>query len=162
MYISSASKFNDFNFEGIFYKYIPSKISEGIIEPKSSERIRITDLERTVIDSIKEFEKIGGLEELLQCLNMLTYIDEYKLIKYLELYDLQVLYQKVGYILEHYKESTKISDSFFDLCKNRIGKSTRYLMDNASNLELVYNGRWQLIVPQDHLEITEQGGGELV
>ncbi|MHB8172503.1 MAG: hypothetical protein ACYDG6_13325 [Thermincolia bacterium] len=65
--------------------------------------IRITDIERTMVDSIKNFDKIGGLEELLSCKEMLAFLDNQKLLLYLSLYDLRVLYQRCGYILEHYK-----------------------------------------------------------
>src|SRR5690554_5774601 len=73
VYISSETRFRDFEFEGVRYKYVASKINDGVIEPKNSEGIRVTDLERTVVDSIKDFEKIGGFEELLNCLSAIHY-----------------------------------------------------------------------------------------
>jgi|LSQX01.1.fsa_nt_gb hypothetical protein len=44
--------------------------------------ILMTDIERTVIDSIKDIEKIAGLEEVLNCPDMITYLEDGKLKKY--------------------------------------------------------------------------------
>jgi predicted transcriptional regulator of viral defense system len=143
------------------YKYIASKIEDGIVEPKNSEKIRVTDLERTVIDNIKDFEKIGGLEELLNCLLAIHYLNEEKLLAYLDRYNIQALYQKTGFILEHYMHEMQLSESFINYCKNKKGKSTRYLIKEAKN-EGVYNREWKLVVPEGLFDILEQGGGELV
>ena len=50
------------------------KINVGVVEPRTTQGVRVTDLERTVIDSIKDFEKIGGLEELMNCLSLVHYL----------------------------------------------------------------------------------------
>ena len=54
MHVSSDSKFNDFYFDGLEYKYIQNKYHFGITEIK---HVKVTDMERTVLDSIKDFEK---------------------------------------------------------------------------------------------------------
>ncbi len=64
------------------------------MEAKNTTGVRITDLERTVIDSIRDFNKIGGFEELLNCLESVHYLDETKLKRYLDIYNTQGLYQK--------------------------------------------------------------------
>ncbi len=53
--------------------YIASSFLDGV---ETHGRIRVTDLERTIIDTIKDFTKVGGLEELLACLSLVTYIKE--------------------------------------------------------------------------------------
>jgi hypothetical protein len=60
-------------------------------------------MERTILGNIKDLSKIGGLEELLRCLSMVTVVDEEKLLKYLAFYKSQFVYQKAGYILFYYK-----------------------------------------------------------
>ena len=77
--MQDSSKFNDFEFDGKQYKRIVSKTNEGV---KTIGKVRVTDIERTVVDSIKDFSKIGGLEELLRCLAMVTYVSEEKLKRY--------------------------------------------------------------------------------
>lgn len=161
VYVASNSYFRDFEFNGFIYKHVKSKFQDGVISQKNTMGVHITDIERTVIDSLKDFDKIGGLEELLSCIEMLTFLDSQKLLRYLSLYDLQVLYQKCGYILQHYKESLKLPESFFEICKSKIGKSIRYLSSNIVT-DTVFNKEWKLVVPSDLFDINGQGGDVLV
>ena len=158
IYVSSNIKFNDFDFEGINYRHIASKFSDGVIIPKNTRGIRVTSLERTVIDSIKDFEKIGGLEELLKCISLVNYLDEMQLIAYLDAYNMQFLYQKTGFILEHYKYELRISDEFIRLCKSKIGNSIRYITKSKG----IYNLEWKLVVSDDFWGIEDDGGIPLV
>lgn len=161
VYISSETKFRDFEFEGINYKYVASKLKDGIVEARNTTGVRVTDLERTVIDGIKDFERIGGFEELLNCLEGVHYLDEIKLKAYLGGYDTQVLYQKTGYLLEHYRKDMQLSDEFIQYCKGRIGKSTRYLLQEGAD-DNYYNNEWKLVIPEGLFGIDEQGGDEIV
>lgn len=161
VYVSSDIRFRDFEFAGIKYKRIASKMNKGVIEPRNTEGIRVTDLERTVVDSIKDFEKIGGFEELMNCLSAVHYLDEEKLKVYLDAYDIQAHYQKTGFILEHYMNEMQISSGFLEYCKRKTGKSTRYLL-RESMYDGIYNSEWKLVIPEEIFYITEQGDGDLV
>jgi predicted transcriptional regulator of viral defense system len=158
MYISSCIRFADFEFEGITYKYVASKFDYGVVAPKNTQGIRVTSLERTVVDSIKDYEKIGGIEELLNCISAIPYLDEKQLKVYLDAYNMQFLYQKTGFILEHYKKELHISDQFVDYCKSKILKSTRYLTKDSN----IYYTEWKLVVPNGLFGLTEQGGTPFV
>ena len=92
-----------------------------------SNGVRVTDAERTVLDGINDFEKVIGLEELLGCIELVPMIQEDKLLTYLAAYGKQVLYQKAGYILGHFRDMWNLNDSFFLACEAQIGKSNRYL-----------------------------------
>ena len=161
VYVASETRFGGVEFENVNYKYIASKLKDGVITPKNTEGIRVTDLERTVVDSIKDFEKIGGLEELLNCLSLIHYLNTEKLMAYLDAYNIQALYQKTGFILEHYMSEMQLPQAFINYCKSKTGKSTRYLTKESVNAG-VYNSEWRLVVPDGLFDITEQGGGELV
>lgn len=150
--VSSESAFRSFEYGGFDYLYTSSRLSAGIIE---SYGIRVTDQERTVVDYIGDFDRIGGLEELLRSLEMITFLSEEKLLKYLELYNKAVLYQKTGYLLEHYKDSLKLSDEFFVICLQKKGKSKRYFTETVSKRNMEYNSMWGLVVPKDLLHISE-------
>lgn len=158
IYVSSSNRFTDFEFEGITYRHITSKLEKGIVSPKNTEGIRVTSIERTVVDSIKDFEKIGGLEELLNCIESISYLDEKQLIDCLDAYNMQFLYQKVGFILEYFKDSLQLSTDFIAYCKSKIGTSTRYLTKDTGT----YSSEWKLVVPNILLGMIEQGGEDLV
>jgi predicted transcriptional regulator of viral defense system len=152
MNISSDTVFADFEYEGINYAYIASRLPEGVIEQQG---VRVTDPERTTVDYIGDFDHIGGLEELLRSLEMISFLSEEKLLRYLELSGKAVLYQKVGYVLEHFKDSLKLSDYFFEVCFLRKGKSKRYFTKASNQNHMVYNSRWGLMVPENLLHISE-------
>ncbi len=66
-------------------------------------------MERTVIDSIRDYNKTGGFEELLNCLEGIHYLDEIMLLRYLKVYNIQGLYQRIGYLLQHYQKEMQLS-----------------------------------------------------
>ena len=157
VYVSSETKFNHFEYDHATYKYVASRMKEGVVEVKNTTGVRITDLERTVIDSIRDFNKIGGLEELLNCLEGVHYLDEKKLKRYLDIYNTQGIYQRVGFLLDHYRKEMQLSKEFIEYCKDKIGKSRRYLVSEARD-DNSYNSEWELMIPQGLFEMTGQGG----
>jgi len=123
------------------------KNSEGIEKLPYSGGVAVTNLERTIVDSIKDMDKISGIEEVVQNIESVHRMQEKRLLKYLELYQNQFLYQKMGYLLWQYKEQMGLSDSFFEKCKKQIGKSKRYLTRDQDGG--CYDDTWKLVVPDD-------------
>lgn len=161
IYVSSDFEFKPFEFGGITYRYCASKTTEGVEIYTTNRNVRVTDLERTIIDCIKDLDKTGGLEELLQCIRLIPYLDSDKILNYMKTYNIQFLYQKTGYILEHFKEELKLPESFFEFCLYNIIKSKRYLGDSQDK-NLVYNSKWRMFVPPNLLSCFEQGCNVLV
>jgi len=156
VYVSGKKRFNTFTFEDINYRYFAPRIDIGInFQP---DGVRITDIERTLLDSINDFEKIAGLEELLHCIELIPRIDEEKILNYLEQYNKQILYQKTGYILSHFKDELRISDKFYESCERKITKSIRYLYGGIEYESNTFDNRWQLYVPVHLLSAFSQGG----
>lgn len=160
VYVSSKTRFNHFDYDQITYKYVASRTQEGVVEARNTVGVKVTDLERTVIDSIRDFNKIGGFEELLNCLEGIHYLDEKKLKRYLDIYNIQGLYQRAGFILAHYQKVMQISKAFIDYCKDKIGKSTRYLLSDVE-AESVYEKEWGLMIPEGLFEMIDEGGETL-
>lgn len=155
VYVSSETSFRDFTFDGYTYRYIASRNSEGIEKQLYSGGIAVTNLERTIVDSIKDMDKISGIEEVVQNVESVRRMQEKRLLKYLELYQNQFLYQKMGYLLWQYKEQMGLSDLFFEKCKKQIGKSKRYLTRDQDGGR--YNDTWKLVVPEN-LQNMKNGG----
>ena len=153
--VSSETPFANFDFEGITYSYISSRLSQGVTQ--QVDGIRVTNIERTILDGINDFGKVMGLEELLRCLSLVPSIDEQRLLEYLSVYDKQVLYQKTGYLLEHLKSELRLSDRFFEICAANIGESKRYLLQNKLPIDTQYNEKWRLVAPKNLMAIIEGG-----
>jgi predicted transcriptional regulator of viral defense system len=146
VYVTSNTHFNTFEFEEYTYIPVKAKIDSGVVEINYSGGIRITDLERTVIDCIKDMDKISGMEEVLAMIKMTEHLNQKKMLLYMGEYDCQFLYQKVGYLLWSYREKLGLDYRFFEICKSKIGKSSRYLSKDISNGK--YNAEWNLVVDE--------------
>lgn len=157
VYVGSQTRFHDFEFDGYTYHYVKEQMRDGIISPEFSGGIKVTDKERTIADSIKDLNRIAGLEEVLSCVVSVNSIDETKMLKYLAEYDSAFLYQKTGFIFSEYQTELGISDSFIKICKDRSGNSKRYLTNGIS--EPGYSGEWKLVYPKN-IKRMKNGGIE--
>lgn len=156
VYVTSGTSFRNFEYDGIAYRHIPAALTTGIEDNRDG--VRVTDMERTVIDSIHTFEKIAGLEELLRCLQLVPFLDAGKLLCYLSGYAKGFLYQKAGYILEHYQEELKLPISFFEECRKKRPNSKRYFYNGLQREAHRLNKDWLLFVPPDLMAVTRKGG----
>ena len=145
--------FKTFEFEGLTYIRRQPTIDEGVMTPLMDSKVRVTDLERTIVDCIDRIKYAGGLEELMNNLSAITYVDEDKLHSYLEDYGKAYLYQKAGFLLSMFKKQMRLSAGFFRRCKANIGQSTRYLTDVSENI--LYDTEWRLCVPADLSDRSE-------
>ena len=158
VYVSSETPFKEFEFDGYTYRYVTSKCKAGIENVRYSGGVRITNKERTVLDSIKDMDKISGIEEVLANIEGYTSMDEEKLRDYLQEYHNQFLYQKTGFILQPYRNKFGLSNSFFEMCQYKIGKSKRYLTKEFTNG--TYNKEWKLVVPDEIYGLKNGGVGD--
>lgn len=156
VYVGSQTRFHDFEFDGYTYHYVKEQMRDGIVSPEFSGGIKVTDKERTIVDSIKDLNRIAGLEEVLSCVVSVNSIDETKMLKYLAEYDSAFLYQKTGFIFSEYQTELGISDNFIKICKDRSGNSKRYLTNGIS--EPGYSGEWKLVYPKN---IKRMKNGEI-
>lgn len=137
--VSSLTKFNDFDFDGNEYSLIMVK-SNSFVE--NIRGIRVTSIERTIVDSIKDSGKHSDLEETLNCIAMIPYISIDAVLKYLEEINSKMLYKKVGSILSLFKDKFSIPDSFFETCHN-ISDSVTGHFDKNKNSH-IYNAEWRI------------------
>lgn len=143
--ICSDTRFNEFTFEGITYSHKSSFNFTQVLLVKGG-LIRVTSLERTLIDCIDKIDLAGGIEEIMNALDSVHFLDESKLLAVLKSIDSIYLYQKVGYIFEQYRSHIKLSDNFFDECKKHLTNQVKYFLKNEFN-NLKYNDTWRLIAP---------------
>ena len=60
----------------------------------------------------------------------------------------KLLYKKVGYVLEKFKETLNIQDEFFSECNKRSGNTVGYYNLKAKDI-LIFNAKWRLYVYKD-------------
>ena len=145
MYVASESRFNSFEFDGLSYIYAKSQTDIGIETPIMSYGIRVTSLERTVIDCIDRIDRCGGSEEMLQCFGMIMHISEAKLMEVLASYDKATLYKKAGFILSKFRGRFNLSADFFQICRERANVGSKVLTSYEDCTE--YDREWNLSYP---------------
>ena len=155
VYAASKNRFRSFEHDGLTYNHVLSPFDSGV--ESKPDGVRVTNLERSILDGINDFSKAGGLEELLRSIELIPFLDGNKLLAYLNDYGKVFLYQKAGYILEHYKNGLKLTDDFFVVCQSKVTKSKRYLYQGLQSEPQIFNKDWVLYVPNDLLGITRKG-----
>lgn len=157
VYITTQRRFRTFEYRGVRYTSIIPRIDSGVEDRIGV--VRVTNIERTVIDSINDVEKIGGLEELLKCLSLIPSLREDKLITSLEEYGKGFLYQKAGFILSLFKGEWNLRSEFFQLCRERISTTKKYLVDVRRPLtsDDMLHKEWGLIAPGNPLALVGKG-----
>ena len=145
--VSCNSRITPFFFDDIDYHIFQDKLGkEGVVTPKGNPLVRVTDLERTLLDCFDRIDRAGGIEELLHCMESVLLLDENKLFDYLKLYNKSFLYQKTGFLLEQIKDSARISDEFINTCRV-MGKNHVKWLTNSEESD-TFIKEWQLYVPQ--------------
>ena len=153
VYVTSQSRFRDFEFDSINYRRVVPKIYSHIQQEPNG--VRISSLERAVIESIDMFERIGGLEELLRCLLLIPALEETALLACLEEYANGFLYQKTGLILSALANSLHISNSFFKECKTHLPSGKSYLHEKSNGF--IWHKNWNMYAPADVLQLVNKG-----
>lgn len=145
-YVSSFKRFNSFEYEGVVYKHVAIKTNNGIVSPFYTELIKITDIEKTIIDTIHSLGSVISLEELINSFEMIPKLNQHKVMTYLEEYQIQALYQKTGYLISFFNDTFKFDKTFFDNIKKKIHKGVVYLSEEAKQ-EGIYIKEYQVVVP---------------
>ena len=99
LYFCSITRIQSFENGGVEYNRIkPPKATSGILKTEIYSAVRVTDLERTIVDCIDRLDLAGGIEEILTAVSACAYLNNDKLKKYLDEYGEKYLYQKAGYV----------------------------------------------------------------
>lgn len=157
-YVGSTSRFNPFSFEDIDFKCCTAPIepsdNSGVISQLMNPNVKVTNLERTIIDCCNHIDRAGGAEELMHCLESVVLLDEKKILHYLSLFCKAFLYQKVGFVLEHIKNQAGISDDIIEFCREKGAMNVkRFTNDSESD---VFIKRWNLYVPKYFQSVDNQ------
>ena len=147
VYVSSTNKFQEFEYDGYIYKCVITEDTSGVEKPVMLNGMRISSVERSIIESIKDMDKVSGAEEIIAAIELFPMIYEEKMLERLASYHNQFLYQQTGFIMEHFKECFSISEVFLTQCKEKAGNSKRYLTKDMNCI--VWNKEWKLMVPEN-------------
>ena len=156
--VGSKQTFRAFEFDN--YHYIPhfSALAHGVETPLADTHIRVTNIERTIIDCIDHIDLCGGIEELVNCLRSVQYVREEELQIILQAYHKTALYKKVGFLCEQLQ--LPVSHYFIAGCRKYAKDSVLFLTPDGTSD--TFHATWRLYAPQKLLTINNQNADELV
>ena len=151
-YVATDRRFIDFEYDGVNYHRVERKHDIEVIQQGN---VKVTSIEQAVVDSIRDFEKIAGLEEVVGCLMLVPGLKEDKVLECLKRNGNGFLYQKCGYLFEELREEFGFSDMFFMECKKYCSAAKKYLMKDEQ--ETIYNEKWKLYTPTTLKRLIDKG-----
>lgn len=154
--VCSTKKFQTFEYD--FYSY-ECHLTNVLEQVDVVQGVRVSTIERTIIDTIDVLGKVMDAEELVKCLDIVSMVDESKLYEMLSIYDKDILYRKAGYILSFYKDELRISEDFFTKCKNKGKFSNKGYLLRSGEGKLVFIPEWGIYGYKDLKSLAYKGGG---
>jgi len=137
-------------------RHLPS-LGAGVVERRHSGGVvRITTLERTLVDVLEAPLRSGGWEEVWRSLEMVEFFDLDAVIDCVSQLASSLTAARVGFFLEQHSEELMVEDEHIDALRRLAPAAPRYLDNRREPGQLV--SAWNLIVPhrilaQDWLEI---------
>lgn len=117
-----------------------------VTEPYAGGELRVTTLERTLVDVLDAPAQGGGWEEVWRSLEMVEYFDLDAVIAYAFKLGTALTLARVGYFLEQHREQLFVEDKHLAPLRARAPKQPRYFDTTREAGRLV--AAWNLIVPE--------------
>lgn len=154
----TAKRARQFSFRG--NEFIPVQMSvslrtipgrtEGIAEVRhAGSRVRVTTVERTLVDVFDQPDKSGGWEEIWRSLEMIEFLDVDAVISYVRLVASAITAARVGFFLEKHRERLMVEDKYLEVLQKMAPAQPRYLDSSRKSGKLVR--RWNLVIPENVL-----------
>lgn len=118
--------------------------------------IRLTTAERTVVDVLHRPDLAGGVEEVLQSLELVRYLDPAKVADYVELLDNRSLASVAGWWLEKRRSALAVTDDVLARLRARLPRSKHYAL-GAEPGRAVLVEPWRVLLPPHAVDAAFEG-----
>jgi predicted transcriptional regulator of viral defense system len=126
----------------------------GIVEKRrSGVSVRVTTLERTLVDVLDAPRHGGGWEEIWRSLEAVEFFDLDAVIEYALKLGSAVTIARVGFFLEQHREELMVEDRHLRRLGKHAPKNPMYL-DRSKRESGKLQKRWNLVVPERVLNRT--------
>jgi predicted transcriptional regulator of viral defense system len=129
------------------------KVDFGVINvDRMGLSVRVTSLERTLVDVLDRPALSGSWEEIWRSLEAIEFFDLDKVVEYALLLGNATTIAKVGFYLEQHRESLMVEENHLTPLRDHRPRQPHYLDSSRKAGRLVAN--WNLVVPVDLFERT--------
>lgn len=145
--------FRGYEFRGVRFPNALVKGDQAFFAVNKVERagllVRVTSLERTLVDVLDRPDLGGGWEEIWRSLEGVEFFDVDKMVDYTLLLNNASTVSKVGLYLEQHQRDLMVDDAHLDRLRQHIPKQPTYMARNSKG-RLVK--KWNLVVPSQVLD----------
>jgi len=128
------------------------------IHKRSGVEIRVSNLERTLVDVLDRPDLTGTWEEIWRSLESVEFFDLDQVVEYVLLLENATTAAKVGFFLEQHKESLMVSETHLSSLRILRPRQAHYFVRNKrKDCQFVKN--WNLLIP---VEILNRSWGEVI
>ena len=118
-------------------------------QPYAGGLVRVTTLERTLVDILDQPTKGGGFEEGWRSLEMVEFFDLDAVVEYTSRVGSALTAARVGFFLEQHREGLMVEEHHLDVLRARAPAQASYFDPARSPGTLVAG--WNLVVPEEIL-----------
>jgi predicted transcriptional regulator of viral defense system len=120
--------------------------------------LRVTSLERTLVDVLDRPNLSGSWEEIWRSLESVEFFDLDKVVEYALMLENATTGAKVGFFLEQHREPLMVEDRHLKALRDLRPRQPHYLDRTKRNSGRLVS-KWNLVVP---IEVIERAWGELL
>ena len=113
--------------------------------------VRVTSLERTLVDTLERPDRSGGWEEIWRSLESVEFFDLDRIVEYVLLLGNATTASKVGYYLDQHRESLMVGERHIEALRSRRPRQPHYL-DRMRSGDSTLVDEWNLVVPTEVVE----------
>ncbi len=119
--------------------------------------LRVTSLERTLVDVLDRPHVSGGWEEIWRSLETVEFFDLDRIVEYVLLLGKATTASKVGFYLEEHRESLMVEECHLKALRSRRPRQPHYA-DRRRGRDGTLIAAWNLVVPT---EVAEKSWAEV-
>lgn len=119
---------------------------EVILTERQGLNLKVTSLERTLVDVIHRPNYGGGWEEIWKTADHISILNLDKVIEYVNLLNNATTTAKLGFFLEHFKEQFGVNESILKVLEAKKPDGIHYL-ERGKREPGKFLKRWNLVVP---------------
>ena len=113
--------------------------------------LRVTSLERTMVDALDRPNRSGGWEEIWRSLESVEFFDLDRVVEYVFLLRNATTASKVGYYLDQHRESLMVGEHHLEMLRSRRPRQPHYV-DRRKSGDGSFVAEWNLVVPTEVVE----------
>ncbi len=140
VHVVTKKRYKPMMIENLEFQFFQTRYMGGIDEIRRNAKIRVTELERTVVDCLDRLLLSGGIEEVYSALLAIPFCDEGKLLTHLSAYGKKTLYKKAGYLFSRFKPKYLSDDSMMFARKTRRKPMMIFGRTNRMPMHMTKNG----------------------